>query len=449
MNWTSLAMVPVLIALNAFFVSAEYAVVAIRRAQIEGMRAAGWRRAAGAIERLKANPGSAIGAIQVCITMTNLLLGWIGEPAMSALLTRVMAPLAPFVPEAVFRTGAFVLSFVIVTLLTVVFSELLPKAMTLRYVTVSAALTAVPVLFVGRATRPLVWLMNAMANAVTRPLGLGSVDEIEKENVTVGELRMMATQAGGLTEGTRSIVLNSIAIGERRAREIMVPRIKVAFLDLQWSMEANRRAMNDYLYTRMPLCDGGMDHVTGVVPTKEFLAAYHAEGDVSCLRLIAHKPVFVPEKVRIDKLLAAMHEQRTQIVFLVDEYGGVEGIVTLQDVMDELVGQIEEVEEEGMPSGVAHPLAAGGEDAEAVVVGGDLAIHELARKLGMSGWGHDSPSATVGGLVVATLSRVPRVGEVVEVAGVRLRVVESNERVVRRVEVRVVERASERASSPA
>jgi putative hemolysin len=283
--------------------------------------------------------------------------------------------------------------------------------------------------------------MNAMANAVTRPLGLGSVDEIEKENVTVGELRMMATQAGGLTEGTRSIVLNSIAIGERRAREIMVPRIKVAYLDLQRSMEENRRVMNDYLYTRMPLCDGGMDHVIGVVPTKEFLAAYNAEGDVTVLSLIAHKPVFVPENVRIDRLLAAMHEQRTQIVFLVDEYGGVEGIVTLQDVVDELVGQIGEVEEEGVPSGVASsPVAAGGEDAEAIVVDGDLAIHELARELGLSGWGQDSPVATVGGLVVAKLSRVPRVGEVVEVEGVRLRVVESDARVVKRVEVRVVRR---------
>jgi putative hemolysin len=358
---------------------------------------------------------------------------------MSAVLMWAMGALAQFVPEAVFRTGAFVLSFVIVTLLTVVFSELLPKALTLRYVTVAAAMTAVPVLFVGRATRPLVWLMNAMANAVTRPLGLGSVDEIEKENVTVGELRMMATQAGGLTEGTRSIVLNSIAIGERRAREIMVPRIKVAFLDLQRSMEANRRVMNDYLYTRMPLCDGGMDRVIGVVPTKEFLAAYHAEGDVKVLSLIAHPPVYVPETVRIDRLLGAMHENRTQIVFLVDEFGGVEGIVTLQDVVDELVGQIGEAVEAGAVVHQTH--AEDGAEGEMLVVSGDTAIHDLARELGLAGWAADAQVASVGGLVVARLSRVPRAGEAVEVEGVRLRVLESDERMVKRVEVTVVRRA--------
>jgi CBS domain containing-hemolysin-like protein len=439
MPWTSLAMVPLLIALNAFFVSAEYAVVAIRPAQIEAMRAGRWRRAAAAIERLKANPASAIGAIQVCITMTNLLLGWIGEPAMSALLMWAMGPLAQVVPEAVFRTGAFVLSFVIVTLLTVVFSELLPKALTLRYVTVAAALTAVPVLIVGQATRPLVWLMNAMANAVTRPLGLGSVDEIEKENVTVGELRLLATQAGGLTERARSLVLNSLAIGERRARDIMVPRIKVAFLDLQRSMDENRRVMNDYLYTRMPLCDGGMDRVIGVVPTKEFLAAYHAEGDVKVLSLIAHPPVYVPETVRIDRLLGAMHENRTQIVFLVDEFGGVEGIVTLQDVVDELVGQIGEAVEAGAVVHQTH--AEDGAEGEMLVVSGDTAIHDLARELGLAGWAADAQVASVGGLVVARLSRVPRAGEAVEVEGVRLRVLESDERMVKRVEVTVVRRA--------
>src|SRR5688500_11394382 len=128
--WESLAAVPVLIGMNAFFVVGEYAVVAARPAQIESLRAKGARRAAEAIERLKASPASAIGAIQVCITMTNLLLGWIGEPAMSDLIRFLAAPLANLLPDAVFRGVSAGLSFILVTLLTVVLRELLPEART-------------------------------------------------------------------------------------------------------------------------------------------------------------------------------------------------------------------------------------------------------------------------------------------------------------------------------
>ena len=188
LGW-SLALVPLLIALNAFFVAAEYALVAIRSPQIEAMRRRGRRKAARAMARLKADPAGAIGAIQVCITMTNLMLGWIGEPAMGYVLRGLFRPAMKFMPQTVFDVGSLTLSFVVVTLLTVVFSELLPKALTLRYVPNVAAFTAVPVFAVLRAARPLVWLMNAMANAVTRPLGLGSVDAMEREWHTAEEIR--------------------------------------------------------------------------------------------------------------------------------------------------------------------------------------------------------------------------------------------------------------------
>src|SRR5437763_1846482 len=161
-----LSLVPILILANAFFVAAEYAVVATRGAQIEALRARGRRRTALAMEALKDHPAASIGAIQVCITMTNLLLGWIGEPAMTAMLGTAAGSLGGLVPHGVYTFVSTVLSFLIVTLLTVVFSELLPMALTLRYVPAVAVLTAVPVLQIRRAVRPLVWVMNGLANAV-------------------------------------------------------------------------------------------------------------------------------------------------------------------------------------------------------------------------------------------------------------------------------------------
>src|SRR5687767_7767552 len=210
--WLSLLFVPGLIALNAFFVAGEYAVVAIRPPQIAALATTRFRRSARAIARLKENPGSSIGAIQVCITMTNLMLGWIGEPAMSAVLRKLFGPLIRISP-GVMGAISTALSFVVVTLLTVVFSELLPKALTLRYAEAAASLTAATVLAIKKLVSPLVWVMNKLANAITLPLGLGSVEDMEASQVSVDELRLLAVQAGDegvLTPGGRSLVLNSL-----------------------------------------------------------------------------------------------------------------------------------------------------------------------------------------------------------------------------------------------
>jgi CBS domain containing-hemolysin-like protein len=346
LGW-ALAAVPILIACNAFFVAAEYAVVAARAATIDSMRRHGRLRSAAAIEQLQSRPASAIGTIQICITMTNLLLGWIGEPAMSAILYLLFASVIVLLPPALVTWVATILSFLIVTLLTVVLSELLPKALTLRYADIAAWLTAVPVLGIQRLLRPMVWLMNGMADLVIRPLGLGRVEDLEKQQVTADELRLLATMAGeqgALTLRERALVLNSLAFGRRSAREIMVPRVRIKYLDLQWNMEENRRIINEQLHSRLPLCDGGMDHVVGVVHTKEFLSAYNAAAETGVLQLIARKPTFVPSSISLDRLLGVFHESHTQLVFLVDEYGGVDGLVTLQDVVDELVGEIAEAQ---------------------------------------------------------------------------------------------------------
>lgn len=452
--WESLAAVPVLIGLNAFFVVGEYAVVATRPAQIESLRAKGSRRAAAALERLKASPASAIGAIQVCITMTNLLLGWIGEPAMSELIRALASPLVNVLPAPVFTAVSTGLSFILVTLLTVVFSELLPKAMTLRFVELAARVTAVPVLAIQRAIYPLVWVMNVTANSVTRPLGLGRVEDFENQQVTVDELRILANQAaadGVVTPRERAIVLNALAIGLRSARQVMVPRLKVQFLDVRRSMDENLEAVNQYLFNRLPLCDGGLDHVIGIVRANEFLAAYYAGGDASMLPLISKPAVFVPESLTLDRLLGAFHEHQTEIVLLVDEYGGIEGIVTLQDVVDELLGEPAPLEPLGRatvpsPGGASAtqslPAPAASADGE-FTVPGDTPVHELAQRLARPGWPADPQrgaahrAVTVAGVLLAHFHRIPRPGEQATVDGVRLRVADADRRVVRRVGVRV------------
>jgi CBS domain containing-hemolysin-like protein len=353
-----LALVPLLILLNALFVASEYALVAIRPTQIEALRLNRRRpsRAVEALARLKAEPASTLAAIQVGITMVNLLLGWVGEPAISTVIDWALSPVGLVLPAAFVHGLSFAIAFLIITLLTVVLSELLPKALTLRHVEAVGLACARPVLWARRALWPLVSLMNALANAVTRPLGLGRVDDVEGVAHTHEEIRVIATEAaadGVLTPAERSLILNTLSLGKRTARQIMVSRIHVDFLDLRRSMPDNLVVLEGRLHSRLPVCDGGMDKVFGVVSTKEFLLAYAGDGDPSVMQLIARPPVFVPETLTVDKLLPIFSEQQTQMLFLVSEYGGVEGIVTLSDVVDEL---LRKADDEPAPAVVDAPV---------------------------------------------------------------------------------------------
>jgi putative hemolysin len=301
----------------------------------------------------------------------------------------------------------------------------------------------VPVLAIQRAIFPLVWVMNTTANAVTRPLGLGRVEDFENQQITLDELRLMANQAaadGVVTPRERALVLNSLAIGLRSARQIMVPRVKVAFLDVRRSMDENLEVSNQYLFNRIPLCDGGLDHVIGVVRTTEFLAAYYSGGDSAVLRLISQPPVFVPESASLDQLLETFHERQTQLVFIVDEYGGVEGIATLRDVFHELLGESARTPARaGAGPELSTPDSLNAVDGE-LAVRADMPVYELAQRLGRGGWPptrSPHPAVTVGGLLVAHFNHIPRPGEEAELDGVRLRVLDSDKRAVKRVAVRV------------
>jgi CBS domain containing-hemolysin-like protein len=440
LGWSLLA-VPFLIGMNAFFVAAEYALVAAKGYQIEAWRSLGYRKTADALARLKESPASSIGAIQVCITMTNLLLGWIGEPAMSRVLAMAFGPLIERWPKLM--TGVSVaLSFVIVTLLTVVLSEMLPKALTLRFVRPVAVLTAVPMGGIKLAIRPLVWVMNTLADSVTRLLGLGRVTEMEEQAATAQDLMMMAREAasdGVLSERERSIILNALMLGHRTARHVMVPRGKVVHLDLTWSMEENRRVALDHLYSYMPLCDGSMDQVVGIVSVKELIVAYYGHADTAVLRLIARPALFVPEHLLTDRLLTTMLTSKSRMFVVVDEFGGVDGIVTLDDVVADLLGV---PASQGRDRPASAPAAASGGSVGPIELPGDTPIHEAATLLGRDGWGENPDVITVSGLVVAHLQRVPGVGEAVVIDGVEIRVLDGDVRTIRRLALQRVEKAT-------
>lgn len=333
-----LLLLPLLILANAFFVAGEYVVITMRRPQIAALERKG-RRSAAYLNRLHADMAATLGGIQVCITMTNLLLGWLGEPAMARVLTVLLSPVARLIPETAARSISTAVSFIVVTLATVILSELLPKALTLQHTFLVARVVSGPLLLILRLIRPLVWIMDHSANLLSRSLGLGEV-KIQDLPASIEELKAIARDAGergSLGRQEQALILNTLGLSQLHAEDVMVPRVKVAYLDLERTMEQNREVMEKYLYSRLPLCNGSMDRVVGLIYTKEFLAAYPEAADSSVLQLIARPAIFAPSTVELDRLLELFMKQNSRMIVLVDEYGGVDGVVTLSDVMHQLL----------------------------------------------------------------------------------------------------------------
>ena len=338
----SALLVILLLLCNAFFVAAEFAMVALRGVHIEQLRNLGKRRVADLLATLKDQVSSVVAAIQVGITISSLLIGSLAEPVLTAAIEHVLGPVLRGLAGGASAVIATAIGFAVVTYLTVVFGEQLPKVLAIRYVPVVASLVARPVALLLKLTWPLVWTMNKSANLVTRPLGLGSVEEAEEEAHTVDEIRLItaeAAESGTLTGRERSLILNSLALGRRTARQIMVPRVKVAFLDLRRSMEHNRKVMNEQLYSRLPLCDGSIDQRRRHRARRASSSPRSTpRGTRACFNCSRARRSFAPSSISLDKLLVLVDERRTQMVILVDEHGGTEGIVTLRDIVDELVG---------------------------------------------------------------------------------------------------------------
>jgi len=201
-------------------------------------------------------------------------------------------------------------------------------------------LVALPIRFICRIIWPMVWLMNVLAAGLSRVLGLRL--HIEEAPIGREEIVHIATEAGSrgmLSERERAVIVNTLNLGGAKAKDILIPRIRVAYLDLRRSMADNRAVMDEHLYSRLPLCNDGLDHVVGIVHTKEFLTAYAEAGDSSVLQLLAQPAVFVPETVTLDRLLALLLEKRARMMVVVDERGGMEGLVTLADLMQRLVSE--------------------------------------------------------------------------------------------------------------
>ncbi len=422
-----------LVLLNGFFVAAEFALVRVRPTQLgqEGER--GQRRTAAARHIIQ-HLDSYLSATQLGITLASLALGWIGQPAFSWLIEPVVSFLFGRNPALV-RSVGLTVSFLAITMLHITLGELTPKWVALRRTRPVALLVAVPLLLFAKLTFPVIWVLNRSARLLVRPFGIAPPGEGEGIG-DEAELRqlLISSRDSAVSEQKRELIDNVFELSHRVARQIMLPRQDVVYLSTTRPLDGELRLARRSRHTRFPLCEGDLDHVIGVVHIKDL---FRRERPPASLQEIAREIALVPETLELDRLLKRMRAERFHLAAVIDEYGGVSGVVTLEDVIEEIVGQIQDEFDAEKPELQKKP------DGSYLVAGGML-VEELEGALGLEL--SDRDEDTIGGVVFSELGRNPAVGDRVELGPILLEVTEMQRNRVRTLKVTVPQPAAEPAA---
>jgi CBS domain containing-hemolysin-like protein len=408
--WLGLLFALVLVLLNGFFVAAEFALVKVRPTQIEPYAEQGLRR--GKVARHMIHHLDAyLSATQLGITLASLALGWVGEPAFA----RVVAPLVrPFSSDpAVLHSAALTVSFLVITILHIVLGELAPKSIAISKAESAALLVALPLFVFYKMTYPAIWLLNHTANTLLRLFGISPINESETAH-DEEELRLLlaSSRASRMSLQKRELLDNVFELSHRVARQIMLPRQDVVYLSTTRPVAENLRIARRSGHTRFPLCESDLDHVIGVVHIKDI---FRRERPITSLQEVAREIAFVPETLELDRLLKRMRTERFHLAAVIDEYGGVSGIVTLEEVIEEIVGQIQDEFD------VENPEVLARGDGVFEVSGGML-IEDLEAELGIEL--SDRDEDTIGGMVLSELGTNPAVGDRVELGPVTIEVLD-------------------------
>lgn len=426
----------ILVLVNGFFVAAEYAFVRVRGTQLDELAKTGSARARLAA-RISADIEPYISTVQLGVTLASLGVGLLGEPAVSRLVDPVFGWLRDL-SEAAFHVVSFLIAFSLVTYVTVVFGELAPKYLAIQRALQVALWTAYPLHFTYRTAYPFIWLMNRSAAAVLRAAGgkpTGDLDVHSDE-----ELKMLvaaSARQGVLQESERLIVGNALDFADTVVRQVMIPRTEIAAapedLDLAGLIALARQSR----FSRFPVYRDDLDHVVGVVHVKDLVGVDRTSHATA--RDLMRRVPFIPETLRLDQALAEFRRQRAGLAVVVDEFGGTAGVVTLADIMEELVGEVSDEFAQGQAQRIRE------EAPGTFLIDGLVALDDLRDRLQLALEGE--PYDTVGGLVFGRLGRLAEVGDVVEIEGYRFQVTAIDGRRVS--QVRVQRRRPSRRAPPA
>ncbi|MGZ4481743.1 MAG: hemolysin family protein [Gaiellales bacterium] len=400
---------------NGFFVAAEYALVTVRRTRMQELVDQGSRRARRVMELLS-NPARFISAIQLGVTLSSLALGAIGEPVLSSVLERPLELLPSSWRGGATLTVATLLAFTILSFFHVVMGEIVPKSFTLQHAERVALAVAMPINVFYSVFKPFIWVLITTSAGVLRWAGLPPASGVHLVH-SEEELKMLVAasrEEGVLEEGEQAMLHKVFEFADKDAADVMVPRPDMVALPLDMPVADLLRVVLDHPYTRYPVYEEELDNVVGVLHVRDMFRALHDRGlERVDVRSILRPAIVVPETKRLDELLAEFRATSNHMAIVVDEYGSVAGLATLEDLLEEIVGEI--VDEFDLPGAGIRRLGTG-----RMRLQGSFPIDEFNGRFGTNLPDEDYHS--VGGFVFGELGRAPKVGDAVTVDGVRFEV---------------------------
>lgn len=426
--------VVVLVLLNGFFVAAEFALVKIRQTQLDELEARGNRRAGG-VRRVLHELDRYLSAAQLGITLASLALGWVGEPVFSELLIPVFNALHIQSPD-VRHTISVLVGFTVITFLHITAGEQAPKWLAIQHPLPTSLWVATPLRWFCAVTSPFIWVLNQSSLWLLRRCGIEPVGEGEIAH-SEEELRLLLTGSAGRDRANtlgHAIVLNAFDLRRRIARDVMRPRQEIVALDTEASIAGCLEVAERTRFSRFPLCEAGdIDRALGVVHFKDLYAMRIKARSGLELAPAARKIVYIPETARLEKVLQLFLDRKLHFALVVDEYGGTTGLLTLENILEELVGQIQDEFDQETPLVVR----LGENDWE---IQGTLPLHELGdlvgRPVGEEG------ITTTSGWITHQLGGFPKEGDVVTYGGCEFRVLEMDETRVARLHLRRLKAAT-------
>ncbi len=335
--------IPLFVAINGFFVAAEFALVAVRRTRVEEMVAQG-QAGAKAVEAGVTNLDRSIAATQLGITLASIALGWIGEPAVATLLEPVIAVVPETWRGATAHSIAFGFGFLLITFLHVVFGELIPKTVALQIPDRAALWVATPLVMFARIARPLIFLMNGTGNTILRLIGFHPASGREMVH-SVEELALLiedTEEAGILSEMQADVVQKVFRLSAKRVRDCMVPREKMAALEVTTPTEKVLEVTHTGVHTRMPIYEGTLDNVVGIVNTRDLVYLFSLRGIV-VLEDTMYPPMFLDADDDVAEGLKCFRANHRHMAIVRNANGQVLGLITLEDILEEIVGEIEDI----------------------------------------------------------------------------------------------------------
>ena len=436
-TFLNLLLVIFLVLANGFFVAAEFALVAVRKSRIEALAAEG-SKAAERVLGLLNNLNAYISATQLGITLASLGLGWVGEPAVAALLDPLLVVLGEATGLTFLASGAvvhaisFAIAFSFITFLHIVFGELAPKTAALELSERVSLVVALPLQIFYKIFNYPIRLLDWTGTKTVRLFGLHPSGE-HGSSYTEDEIRQLvdlSQESGHLNAEERRLINRVFEFSETTVREAMIPRTEIAAIPAASGVEEIARAFRQFGYSRLPVYRDSLDDIAGVIHSKDVMP-FLLRPKVFRLDKVLQKPVYVVDTARLEDVLRQMQKEKFHFGFVVDEHGGVEGIITLEDLLEEIVGDISDEHDEEVNEQI-QKIQDG-----AYLLDGGLAVRDLNRRLGMSVPVSESYT-TIAGFLMNESGQILNEGESVKFNGHVFRVEKVDKRRILRVRLEKV-----------